>query len=309
MKHLLSKRFVPLLFLALVFLGSCKKEEPVYEDNTIPPYSEIPTIEVNNYVNRLFIDIIGREPTDEEMDRDTEHLEENDLSVEARIEIINTLFFSTDPVEGDTSYNHAYFTKLYEDTKARLIEGASDAEISQQYNVFRNNAIADSLAGNIGSYEQNMVQANRLKDILDSPIRLREGTINIRRMYEFMLFNSIYDQINMGAFNFINATFNDLFYRFPTEAEFEQSFEIIEFNQPAQIFGQVAQNKSEYIDIMTESDEYEEGMVRWAFQTFLSREPSTAEVSELAPAFGSTSNLQSIQRQILITDEYAGFEN
>jgi hypothetical protein len=309
MVHLEQKKLLALLTLFLLTIISCKKEAATYEDNTIPPYSEIPTIEVNNYVNRLYIDMIGREPTDEEMTRDSDYLEENDLSTEARIEIVNTLFFNTDFIPGDTSYTNAYYTKLYEDTKARLIEGASDAEINQEYNVYRNNAIADSLAGNIGGYEQNMIQADRLEAVLNSKAQLRDGLINIRKMYERMLYNSIYDLINMGAFNFINATFNDLLYRFPTEAEFEQSYVIIDENQPAQVFGQVAQNKSEFIDIMTSSSEYEEGMVRWAYLTFLAREPSTAEVSELTPSFVSTSNLQSIQRQILISDEYAGFEN
>jgi hypothetical protein len=309
MVHLEQKKLLALLTLFLLTIISCKKEAATYEDNTIPPYSEIPTIEVNNYVNRLYIDMIGREPTDEEMTRDSDYLEENDLSTEARIEIVNTLFFNTDFISGDTSYTNAYYTKLYEDTKARLIEGASDAEINQEYNVYRNNAIADSLAGNIGGYEQNMIQADRLEAVLNSKAQLRDGLINIRKMYERMLYNSIYDLINMGAFNFINATFNDLLYRFPTEAEFEQSYVIIDENQPAQVFGQVAQNKSEFIDIMTSSSEYEEGMVRWAYLTFLAREPSTAEVSELTPSFVSTSNLQSIQRQILISDEYAGFEN
>lgn len=309
MVHLSHKHLAIAIIVFSCCFAACKKEPVTYENNQVPPYSEISTIKVNNYVNRLYIDLIGREPTDEEMDRDVSYLESHNLTIEARAEIANTLIYDTDFIAGDSSYTNAYFTKLYEDTKARIIEGASDAEIEQEYNTAYNQAQADSLAGNASGYEQNMKKANRLLSVLNSRTQLRDGEITIREMYERMLHNSIYDLINMGSFNFINATFNDLLYRFPTDAEFDQAFEIIEYNQPAQIFGAVAQDKAEYIDIITSSAEYEEGMVRWAYLSLLSREATTQEISDNIQNIASEDEIQSTQIQILITDEYAGFEN
>lgn len=54
------------LFIAFLFV-SCTKEETVIRNNNQPPkYSEISTIMVENYINRLFIDVLGREATDVE---------------------------------------------------------------------------------------------------------------------------------------------------------------------------------------------------------------------------------------------------
>ncbi|MCB1148082.1 MAG: hypothetical protein KDK38_14875 [Leptospiraceae bacterium] len=296
------------LLLVITLLSSCKKEEVVFQNNEIPPYSEIPTIRVQNYVNRLFIDLLGREPLDAEMDVEVAALETADLSFQARENLIEKLMFDQTFLENDSSYNHAYFQKVYEDTKARLIDGASDALIWQRYDMYYNQAIADSLEGNFTDYERNIREAERLEDIINSRSEYRLGEIGIREMYRRMIDNAVYDEINMNSFNYINATFNDLFLRFPTDAEFEQAYQIIEFNEPAVIFGLVAQNEVEYLDILLNSNEYSEGMVRWAFQTLLAREPVTYESFTLGNDFSAEYNLQELQKELLKSDEYAGFD-
>ena len=49
------------------FLVSCKKDGEIIPDNNAPYYDGIPTVVIENYINRLFIDLIGREPLDVEM--------------------------------------------------------------------------------------------------------------------------------------------------------------------------------------------------------------------------------------------------
>ncbi|MFK7969337.1 MAG: hypothetical protein AB8F95_03170, partial [Bacteroidia bacterium] len=122
-----------------------------------------------------------------------------------------------------------------------------------------------------------------------------------------MLFNSVYDEINMNSINFIRASFNDLFFRFHTQDEFDRAFQIIEFSQPEVILGQSAGNKLEYIGVLTNSRECYEGMVRWAYQGLLAREPSAAETTKALEDFYLTKDYQKVQRDILLTDEYARF--
>lgn len=287
---------------------SCKKEQEVFENNTIPPYSEIPTVIVQNYVNRLFIDLLGREPVDIEMAAEVAALESADLSESSRLTLINRLMNETIFVEGDSSYNRAYYINLYEYTKARLLEGASDAEIESQRGILLFAALNDSLNGDFTSYQRNIREAKKLSDIIDSRYDYQSGQIDIRELYDRMIDNSVYDLINMNAFNYINATYDDLFYRYPTEAEFNQAFQIIEYNLPAVIFGEVAQNEGQYLDILLNDDEFNEGMIRWSYISLLAREPSTQETFTLIEDFRNTSNLQNIQRYILKSDEYAGFD-
>ncbi len=289
-------------------LISCKKEQEVFENNTIPPYSEIPTVIVQNYVNRLFIDLLGREPVDIEMAAEVSAMESADLSESSRLALINRLMNETIYVEGDSTYNRAYYINLYEYTKARLLEGASDAEIESQRGILLFAALNDSLNGDFTSYQRNIREAKKLSDIIDARYEYQSGQIDIRELYDRMIDNSIYDLINMNAFNYINATYDDLFYRYPTEAEFNQAFQIIEFNLPAVIFGEVAVNEGQYLDVLLNNEEFNEGMIRWSYISLVAREPSTQETFTLIEDFRNTSNLQNIQRYILKSDEYAGFD-
>ena len=111
----------------------------------------------------------------------------------------------------------------------------------------------------------------------------------------------------MNTFNFINAVFDDCYNRFPTQAEFDASFPIIENNEAGQILGEVAQNKDEYLDVIVNDPEFDEGIVTWVFNSLLTRSPETNESLELSTHFSTHNSIPYIQEQILITDEYAGF--
>lgn len=289
-------------------LASCKKEEVMFEDNTIPPYSEIPTVVVQNYVNRLFIDLIGREPLDSEMELEVSLLEEANLSTESRVNLVNQLMFDTAPLPGDSSYTFAYHVKLYDDLKARFLEGASEDVLNFEYGIFRGQAISDSINGNFSAYTLNMQEANRIALVQSSRSELQNGEILIDEMVKRMLINSIYDQINMNSFNFINATYNDLFFRFPTASELDLAYNVIEFNQAATIYGSLAQTKTDYVDILISNGEFDEGMIIWAYESLLARTPSSNEVFDQVIPFSNNYNFKEVQRTILISDEYAGFD-
>ncbi len=302
MKYLLVILGIPLLFVG------CKKEDLLFEDNDAPPYSGVSTVVLSNYVNRLFIDLIGREPLDTEMTAEIAALRADSLSFESRGILVDKLINSTEFIEGDSSYRRAYAVKLYENLKARFVEGASDAVLLQEYGLWRGNAILDSLNGDMTGYALKMQEANRLEAVLDSREEWQNNQIDIDEMIRRMMFNAVYDNINMNAFNFVNASFDDLFFRFPTQPEFESAYTIIEFNQPAVIFNTVALNKSEYLNALTSTGEFHEGMVIWVYRSLLSREPASAEVYVHAVDFASSLNISAVQRAVLISDEYAGFE-
>lgn len=287
-------------------LGGCKPEEIVFPDNPVPPYDEISTILVQNYVNRMYIDLIGREPTDLEMERDVALMEADSLSMEIRLTVMNELMTGTDSLDG-TTYRTLYHEKLYTDLKARFLEGASDAILNERYGLARGMAITDSLNGNWEGYAINQANAERLLAVLECPVALELQEIEVRDACARMMWNDVYDQINMNSFNFVNASFDDLYQRFPTQAEFDVSYNIIEYNLPNLIFGFSANDKPSYIEALVWNPEWNEGMVRWQFRSFLARDPSDAEVLEAVDEFGLNNLTADIQRYILQSDEYAGF--
>lgn len=292
-------------FLCLVFSG-CKPETFVFEDNAIPHYDEISTILVQNYVNRYYIDLIGREPNDLEMERDVEILEAGGLSASVRLQVIEVLMTSTDSTDQST-YTTQYHQKLYTDLKARFLEGASDAILYERYGLAISMAIQDSLNGNLAGYAVNQTAAERLMLVLECPEDLESDSITVREACGRMLWNSIYDQINMNSFNFIQASFDDLYQRFPTQAEFDVAYGAIENNQPGILFGASANDKPSYVDALIWNSEWDEGMVRWQYRTMLARDPSDQETLEGLSVFSMTISVADIQRLVLTSDEYAGF--
>ena len=96
-----------------------------------------------------------------------------------------------------------------------------------------------------------------------------------------MVHNRVYDQVNMNTFNFVNASFENLLWRFPTDEEFDAGFGMVEFNTSTTLFGQPGQNKADYVSILSSSREMFEGNIIWVYRQLLARVPTTEETSLL----------------------------
>ncbi len=296
------------LLLILLFLVSCKKETEIVPDNQPPDYDGIATVITENYVNRLFIDLLGREPLDVEMAIEVAALENAELSLSSREALVTKLMTSTAYLEDDSSYKNKYYIRQVELYRSRCLEGVSDEYIEGAIGIAQQNATADSLAGNTAGENESNLELQRLLALKRARWEYRDGLIGIDEVMRRMVFNSIYDQINMNSFNFINATFDNLLLRFPTDAEFNASYTMVDGNVAAVLFTQSGQNKSDYAQIVTHTPEFYEGMVRWSYRTFLGREPSTFETYTAMADFQSSHDLQQVQRRILTTDEYANIQ-
>ena len=298
--------------IAALVLISCKKDEfregEFVPGNNAPYYDRIPTVTVQNYVNRLFIDLIGREPLDVEMDEEVEKLQSANLSFAARDSLITKLQTDETFREGDSSYKAAYYNRLYELFKVKMLEGASDADIEREVGMLSFNLLRDSLAGDWYNYQITESKIQKLEDVLNIDEEYMNGEIEVKDAFARMLDNAVYDRINMNTFNFLRASFNDLFGRFPTQSEFDNGFEIVENDQPMIIFGEYAGNKAEFIQVLVNSKEFYEGMIRWTYSSLLARDPSTFEVEKGMNNFYFDHDLPNLQKTILVTDEYANFE-
>lgn len=289
-------------------LSSCEKENLVVVGDN-PPYStfNISDIKIENYVNRLYIDIIGREPLDDELVYEVERLKSAGLDRITRDSIIYQLMTDTTYKENEFSYKAAYVQNLYNLAKVRCIEGVPDADLQERIGVLRGQAFKDSLEGNMDGYFAKQYQIARNKATLNSRQSFYDGHIYYHQMFAFMIDNTIYDVINMNTFNFVRATFDELLWRLPTEQEYEKCFDMIEFNQPEEIFGKLGSDKHDYIRILTESNEMLEGMIIWCYQVFMSRPPTSGEMVTILPVYLQTKDINWVIAQILVTDEYANF--
>ena len=293
--------------LLLAFLFSCKKDDDVIPNNNAPYYSEIPTILLENYVNRIYIDLIGREPLDIEMEQDVQYLRDADVSQESRNDLLYKLQNDTNYVEGDSSYKFVYYHRIYGMLKARLLEGVSNSYIGSELNNWYSNYENALAAGDILSANKKLLQYNILNDVLLSELQYYHGEIEINEMHRRMIYNSVYDNIHMNTFNYVNAAFDNLLFRFPTQYEFSQTYTMLQDNTSQIVLGSSGNNKEDFSYIITNTREFYEGIIIWSYQTLLARMPTVQELDYLMQVFYIDHDFQWVQRQIMKDDEYAQF--
>ena len=102
-----------MLIASLTVVYSCKKPDKMVFNNEAPNYYGIATIKVKNYVNRIFIDLVGREPLVTEMDSLVSFLEANNLNFTARNTIIESLQTDTTIQSSGDSFKYLYYLRIY----------------------------------------------------------------------------------------------------------------------------------------------------------------------------------------------------
>jgi hypothetical protein len=78
-------------------------------------------------------------------------------------------------------------------------------------------------------------------------------------------------------------------------------------NQTSQVLLQDGNSKGDFMNIIVSSDEFYQGLVIDLYKTFLLREPTSQEISEGITLIKNSGNLKNLQKQLLISKEYAGF--
>ena len=133
------------------------------------------------------------------------------------------------------------------------------------------------------------------------------GAIGVDELQRRMCNNYIYDQINMGSANFVISTFQHLINRNPTAAEQTSGVSMVDGSN-AIIFLQAGTTKTDYLTILTESDNYFEAQVVFMYQKYLNRAPVTQEMSAGTLKYSSTGDYTLVQKDILSTDEFIGIQ-
>ena len=117
-------RLLSIATICLLFFAGCTKREKIVEEGNTPlDVHRVSTIKIKNYVNRTFIDILGRNPTIEEMDSVVTSLEENNLDEESRVSFISMLQSDTTFRQGDSTYEKVYYQRVYDNPGFTIIRG------------------------------------------------------------------------------------------------------------------------------------------------------------------------------------------
>ncbi len=312
-KNLIS-RFIPLVILIPLLFTYCKKKDPKIEerlDNDAPYYDKIPRVKIENYVNRLFIDIIGREPFDSEMQVETDNLIASSLALSTREALILKLQTDQTYRAGDSSYAIAASNRIYDLMTTRLCEGFTSNDFMGEYGISQFARLSDSLSGNWAGFYAAKANSEAILAAATAKWKWYHKEITIEDYCTILINNSVTftktDSYMGNEDNTIKYTFNDLLFRQYTLDEFKVSRDMILMGKSGLLFGKTGHSKGDYMNILTHSNEFYEGTVKWLYKTFLVRLPSTEEIVPLMATLPVDKDIIKIQRNILKTDEYANF--
>ncbi len=299
---------LPLLFIfSLLVLTTCKKTEVIEQEihmtnfvdtvSVIPPYDGVNTTIVENYVNKLYIDLIGREPTTAELKADAATLKNNDLDQDSRETVISGVISSSE-----------YYNRFFEIASDNMLNGIDSITMEQDgiglLEVIKNMAL---LNGDTATADLADIEILKLRAVLDATGEYRKGLITINEYHRRFVFNYAYDQINMGSENFIVSCFENLLYRLPTDDETSNGVTMVD-GAPAFIFLQEGQSKEDFVSIITQVDDFYEGLVVGVYLNLLLRKPTSIEMADATEELlNSTSTYQELQKELTKTQEYAGF--
>ncbi|MFT4900494.1 MAG: hypothetical protein ACI9U0_002299 [Flavobacteriales bacterium] len=277
----------------LIFLlGSCKKDNIEYiSGNTPPPDFTVETVVKENYVNKLYISILGRQATDIEYSEGLELVNKSDLSEAGRLELISSIMDKED-----------YFHNEYETIREDLLNGVDTSEVTKYRNILVNLKERTNDQDLINSYDSLIKNLDLIHGIIPG---LENAAFNFVEVQRRCVDNYLYDKLNMGSENFVVSIYQNFLFRYPTSEETISAVDMVDGNQNIVNF-EIGRSKRDFLKIFFSSDEYFEGQVRTAFIRFLFREPNVEELFHMKGLYRADLEFKSMQKRILILDEYVG---
>ncbi len=281
-----------LLFIYFAVMTSCRKEE-IISDNKVPPDQTVENVTISNYVNRVYVSVLGREASDAEKNSGFNILRDNNLSNTSRSQFLNQVFSSPN-----------YLPHLYDFARTELLNNLDTADISFFLMIFHG-YLQDTIQQVY--WEIITYEIERLDSLQRVPSDLINNLIDIEHLHRRFANNYFYDQINMGTENFVVSCFQHFLRRYPTAYELAEGKKIVD-GTPAILFLQTGQSKDEFINIFFTSRDYKEGLAINLYNRFLLRNPTSVEMGNAAQAFSNTKDYIQMQKDILSTNEYIGLE-
>ncbi len=297
-------RLLCLHLTIFLFFTACTEKENInqiehtnviIDDNTAPPYDEVTTVQIQNYINKMYIDLIGREPLQQELEDDTDLLKTNNLSLVSRTQLLNQLMS-----------NSLYFDRFFDVYSVAYLSGVGDQEIIGQMYLYGVQQEQAEQMGNYALAQYLQIEIDKLNDLLNTRDDYENGNITINEFMQRFAYNYFYDQINMGSENFVLSCFENFLKRFPTDAEQTAGITMVD-GFSSQLLFHDGSTKKEFIEIITTTPGFYEGLTIDIYQQLLARSPDSEEMNDATLLLSEDPDYQAIQQKVMVSAEYAGF--
>ena len=282
-----------ILFIIILFsFISCEKSETVIvPDNTAPPDTTIESYIIENYVHKVYIALLGRDASDSELESAMITLKSNNYSVENRNNVLQQVMDGKD-----------YKEKLFDITRVELLNSLDTSQVSLFIGIYEF-TLSDS--GQIGEWPYAQYELDRLHVFRNALPELIDGTIDMKDVYYRCINTLFFESINMGYENFVVGAFQNLLNRYPTDSELENS-KLMLAGLNGSLFLVPGNSQEDFIDIITNSNSYYEGRVKYLFIKYLFREPTSDEMYTFTKIYKDNDSFEFLHKAIFALDEYAG---
>lgn len=281
-----------LLAVAVILFSSCKKyEEEHVPGNQPPPDQTVDRVVVENYVNKVYITALGREPDSVELNSGINLLLSQNLSVNSRNQFLDNVFS-----------NQEFNDKFAERARIELLQGMDTAEITGRILIYQLLLLDTSY---MFFWDDIQAEINRLNEMKEVPDSLHAGVISFKEVQRRYVDNSFYDDLNMGSFNFVVSVFQHFLDRYPTQNELNAGVAMVNGSSSV-IFLQAGQSKRDFENIFFGSTDFYEGEVRGLYEQYLFRDPTSVEMTSGTLLYMQNDDYIELQKSILSKDEFIG---
>ncbi len=280
------------LVLILAILSSCTKhEEVLIPGNVPPPDSTLSSIVIETYVNKAYISVLGRKPSDSEKAEGVTLLESSALSQASRESFIQTVLDKPE-----------YYENLYKNYYTYLLVNFDTAQITQDIMLYQYFLTQPQYSQYIDRLNYEIARLETLRGVYPN---LVAGNITVAQMHRIMIDNSFYDELNMGTENFVISSFEHFFSRYPTDAELAEAKNIVD-GLSGVLFFQIGTSKDDFLNIFFSSEDYYGGQVKLIFEGYIFRSPTSEESAYYTTYYKNTGDYKGLLKKVLTTDEYVG---
>ncbi len=283
-------RNILLLFIVLIATSCTKTEDVLVSGNTPPIDSTIENTTIENYINKLYISTIGREPTTIEFDANFTALRDANLSQQSREQVI-----------AEVLGKEGYYNNLFKLESANILNGVDTTMVNER--VFIYQSVLVTASGIDSIYILNELE--RILEFQHILSILSSGSVTSKELYKHMVNNDFFDEINMGTENFVVAMFQHFLLRYPTNFELENAKTMVDDGN-ATVFFEAGRGKEDFLDIFFSSNEYHTGQTSILFNRYLFRPPTSEESINYSLDYINTNDYKALQTRILATNEFIG---
>jgi hypothetical protein len=281
--------------LTLMWMSSCSEKKYELQEvsgNKTPRDTVVSNVLIENYINKTYINVLGRKPEYDELRSAYQLLQAANIDSTSRKNFIQQLIDQPE-----------YSNRIIDINTSAILKGLDSVriaqEIEQQKEFIKRYPQAKTL------FEENIAKLEALKDMRSD---FNAGRITVVEVHKICVDNQFYDEINMGTENFVLSLFESFCFRQPTNEELIQSKRMVD-SQSGVVFNREGRTKNDFINVFFASNDYYEGQVIDLYRRFLYKMPNSSELDRLAQQYRTNQDFSALQTSILTSNDYVGLKN